>query len=274
MAEDARKWSIALSKSLGLNQYELRKNLGMFNVMFGSMGFNEKASYAMAKGLTQLANDMASFYNLKPVEAFDKLKSGITGETEPLKALGILVMEEQVKQYAYQNSIAKTGAELTEGQKVLARYGLIMKQTSKAQGDLARTIDSPANKARIARAKYEEMSVTLGTKMLPVFEKVVTVLSKVMDFINKLPDGMQIGIIAALALAWAMGPLVLTFAGLVAIAPMVLAGFMSFLRLKAVSAVINGVTAAFKKPHVGNNEKPNRASNRGYCSGCSINSPK
>ena len=84
MESSARAWSESMSASLGLNAYDLRKNVGMLNVMFGSMGLGEQEAYDMSTSMVQLANDMASFYNLDTEEAFDKLRAGITGETEPL----------------------------------------------------------------------------------------------------------------------------------------------------------------------------------------------
>lgn len=84
MESSARAWSESLSASLGLNAYDLRKNVGMLNVMFGSMGLGEQEAYDMSTSMVQLANDMASFYNLDTEEAFTKLRAGITGETEPL----------------------------------------------------------------------------------------------------------------------------------------------------------------------------------------------
>ena len=84
MADEARKWSDDLSDSLGLNAYGLRKNVGIFNTMFRSMGLGEQEAYNMSTGLTELAEDMASFYNIDSEEAFTKLRAGITGETEPL----------------------------------------------------------------------------------------------------------------------------------------------------------------------------------------------
>ena len=84
MSGAAREWSEGLNQSLGLNAYELRKSVGTFNVMFRSMGLGEQSAYDMATGLTELANDMASFYNLDTEDAFTKLRAGITGETEPL----------------------------------------------------------------------------------------------------------------------------------------------------------------------------------------------
>ncbi len=84
MADEAREWSDDLSDSLGLNAYGLRKNVGIFNTMFRSMGLGEQEAYNMSTGLTELAEDMASFYNIDSEEAFTKFRAGITGETEPL----------------------------------------------------------------------------------------------------------------------------------------------------------------------------------------------
>jgi hypothetical protein len=86
-AAATKAWSQTMSQALGLNQYEVRRNVATFNVMFESMGTGAEKANAMAKGLTQLAYDMASFYNLRPEEAFQKLQAGITGEVEPLKRL-------------------------------------------------------------------------------------------------------------------------------------------------------------------------------------------
>jgi hypothetical protein len=100
MAGAAREWSEQLRKELGLNAYDLRKNVGTFDAMLTSMGLSEKQAYDFSTSLTKLSYDMASFYNLKPEEAFDKIKSGISGEAEPLKALGILVNDNTIKTYA------------------------------------------------------------------------------------------------------------------------------------------------------------------------------
>jgi hypothetical protein len=173
MAESARKWSKETSEALGLNEFEIRKNVGTFNVMFNSMKLGEDASYDMAKGLTQLAYDFSSFYNLKPEEAFEKLRAGITGEAEPLKRLGILVDETTTKTYAYTHGIAKQGEELTQQQKTLARYGSILEQTSAAQGDMARTADSPANAVRRLGAQVDELQTKLAMTLLPAMSAIV-----------------------------------------------------------------------------------------------------
>lgn len=177
MSASARAWSESLSKSLGLNAYEVRKNVGTLNTMFGSMGIGEQAAYDMSTGLTQLASDMASFYNLSTEEAFQKLQSGITGEAEPLKRLGILVNENTVAQYAYKNGIAKSGAALNDQQKVMARYGTIMEQTKLAQGDLARTMDSPTNQIRKMNAQLDQAKIALGQALQPALLAILPVFT-------------------------------------------------------------------------------------------------
>ncbi|WIF95012.1 hypothetical protein [Caminicella sporogenes] len=177
MADSARKWSEELQKTLGLNGYEIRKNLGVLYNMTTSMGLTENSAYDLSTSLTKLAYDMASFYNLRPEEAFNKIRAGITGETEPLKALGILVDENTIKQVAYKNGIAAVGAELTQQQKVMARYLAIMEQTKNAQGDLARTIDSPANQLRILRTQLELLKINLGQAFMPIVQVVLPILT-------------------------------------------------------------------------------------------------
>ncbi|MGE5553293.1 MAG: hypothetical protein ACM3XZ_05140 [Betaproteobacteria bacterium] len=224
MADAARQWSEELSDALGLNEYELRRNIGTFNVMFHSMGLGEQAAFDMAKGLTQLAYDMASFYNLRPEEAFEKLRAGISGEIEPLKQLGIVVNETTVKTYAYTHGIAKQGEELTEQQKVLARYGVIMEATQKAQGDLARTIQSPTNQLRIMSSSLQEVAVNLGNVLLPA---VTTLITKLADFAKWLgtldPATIQWGVAIA-GVAAAVGPLLFGLGRLMASVPQMVAG--------------------------------------------------
>ncbi|MDD5037168.1 MAG: hypothetical protein PHE55_20770 [Methylococcaceae bacterium] len=188
MGGAARAWSEEVSAALGLNAFEVRKSIGTFNVMLSSMGLAEQSAYDMAKGLTQLSYDMASFYNLKPAEAFQKLQSGITGEIEPLKRLGIVVNENTTKQIAYAEGIAKVDAELTEAQKIQARYIGIMNQTALAQGDLARTIDSPANAMRILQSRSEQLMIQLGTALIPTLQGVIMIMG---DLIRWLQSGAE-----------------------------------------------------------------------------------
>jgi hypothetical protein len=184
MAKAAREFSEDLRDQLGLNSYEVRRSIATFNQMFVSMGLGEKAAFEMSKGLVLLANDMASFFNLKPEEAFDKLRAGITGEAEPLKRLGILIDENTIKQEAYNRGLVRAGGELSQIQKVQARYLAIMRQTSNAQGDLARTIDSPANQLRVLRSQLEETAIEFGTALLPLLKEALPVLRDLADYVK------------------------------------------------------------------------------------------
>ena len=222
MAGAARKWSVKLREELGLNEYEVRRNVATFNVMFDSMGIGTQSAYDMATGLTQLAYDMSSFYNLEPHIAFEKLQAGITGEIEPLKRLGILVSENTVKQWAYNNALAKPGEELTEQQKVLARYGTIMDQTAKAQGDLARTIDSPTNQLRIFKEQVNLLLVDIGQQLIPVFSDVIDILKPMVESFSELSDGSK-SFVVKLGLILAVGGPVILIIGQMADAISILA---------------------------------------------------
>lgn len=172
-ADAVRSWSDEISNVLGLNAVAMRKNTGVIYNMTSSMGVAEENALKMSKGISLLSEDMASFYNLDSAEAFNKLRAGLTGETEPLKALGILVDENTVKQVAYSEGIAENGAELTQQQKVLARYVAILKQTGNAQGDLARTINSPSNQLRILKQQVTNLGIAFSKFLMPVVSAVL-----------------------------------------------------------------------------------------------------
>lgn len=193
MSEAARKWSDDYSKAVGASAFESRKNAATLNAMVLSMGASEDAAFKMSTGLVELSNDMASFYNLKPEEAFEKLRSGISGEAEPLKQLGVLINETSVQAYALANGIGtitekngKMSVELSETEKVYARYGLIMQQTQKAQGDLARTADSTANIFRSTKNKVFDTLTEIGMMLNETFQEAI---AKVAPRIREAMDG-------------------------------------------------------------------------------------
>lgn len=183
-ASKARAWSEEMSNALGLDGYALRKNLGTLYNMTTSMGLTKDKAYELSTGLTALAEDMASFYNLSSEEAFAKLRSGITGEAEPLKAIGILLNETAVEQAAYRHGIAETGTALTDQQKVLARYAAILDQTANAQGDLARTMDSPSNQLRATMNDLKQASIEFGMALMPIVQTALPILREVISDIK------------------------------------------------------------------------------------------
>lgn len=172
-AEAVKSWSNTVANALGLSAVTMQKNIGVIYNMTSSMGVASDNALKLSKGVSVLAEDMASFYNLDSDEAFNKLRAGITGETEPLKALGILVDENTVKQVAYSQGIAEVGAELTNEQKVLARYTAILNQTSNAQGDLARTLDSPSNQLRSLKQSVTNLGIAFSNILMPVVQAVL-----------------------------------------------------------------------------------------------------
>jgi hypothetical protein len=174
MADSVRVWSDTLSDALGLNRFELRKFVSVFNNMLKAMGVGAEKAAEMSQELSVLALDMASFFNLKPDEAFLKLTAGITGEIEPLKRLGILINETTVKTLALEKGMVAEKEQLSELQKVMLRFELINSQTKDAQGDLARTMDSTTNVFRRLTAQVKEVLVILGNELKPI----VTELAK------------------------------------------------------------------------------------------------
>jgi len=172
MADATKEWSKEMSKALYLNEFEVRKYVGTFNVMLLSMGIGEEQAAEMSRTMTQLTYDMASFYNLKTEGAFGKLQSGIVGMSRPLQALGILVKESTIEAYALRTGLIKEGQEMTELQKVLARYGTIMEATTKSQGDMLRTIDESANVFRGLWSQVKLVAISFGDALLPAVTKV------------------------------------------------------------------------------------------------------
>lgn len=172
-ADAVKEWSNGIADTLGLSAVAMQKNIGVIYNMTSSMGVAGDNALKMSKGVSVLAEDMASFYNLDSTEAFNKIRAGLTGETEPLKALGILVDENTIKQYAYSEGIAQNGAELTNQQKVLARYVAILRQTGNAQGDLARTLDSPANQMRALKQNVANLGIAFSNILMPVVKAVL-----------------------------------------------------------------------------------------------------
>jgi len=197
MAKAARQWSVDLAAATGQNEFDLRKNAATLFVMMESMGVASERAYEMSTALTGLAGDLASFYDLPHEEAFGKIQAGISGEAEPLKRLGILVMESTVKQAALTHGLIKQGEAMDEQTKVQARYLAIMDQTVKAQGDLARTITSPTNAVRALTAQWEALQIHLGQALMPAFRALITLmgslLSAIMDNKEAILRWVQLG---------------------------------------------------------------------------------
>jgi hypothetical protein len=174
--KDASTEVLAFSKTtaqgLGLAQSEALEAAGAFGNMFHTVGLADDKSADMSQTMVTLAADMASFNNEDPSEMLDRLRSGLSGEAEPLRRFGVLLSEARVKQEAVNMGLTNGKRALTEQEKVQARYSLILKDTAVQQGDFARTSDSLANVQRRLKASLRDTGAVIGTALLPQVTKV------------------------------------------------------------------------------------------------------
>ena len=173
----------------GLGQTVTKKYVGTFGAMSKAFGFSNKEALAMSETLTGLAGDVASFYNLSSDEAYTKLKSVFTGETETLKDLGVVMTQNALDQYALANGYGKTTAKMSEQEKVALRYKFVLDKLSLANGDFSRTSDSWANQTRVLSLRFNELKATLGQGFINIFTPIVKginwVLSKCFQIIYR-----------------------------------------------------------------------------------------
>lgn len=165
--------------SFGLSETMAKKYTGTFGAMAKAFGFSEEQSYGMATALTGLAGDVASFYNLSQDEAYTKLKSVFTGETESLKDLGVVMTQTALDSYAMANGFGKTTASMSEAEKVALRYSFVQNQLSTASGDFARTSGSWANQVKILQLQFESLKASLGQGLINLFKPVLQVINQV-----------------------------------------------------------------------------------------------
>ena len=172
----------------GLSETMAKQYTGTFGAMAKAFGFVESEAYAMSTTLTGLAGDVASFYNITQGEAYTKLKSVFTGETESLKDLGVVMTQTALDQFALANGYGKTTAKMTEQERVALRYAFVQQQLSLAQGDFARTSDSWANQVRILKLQFDSLRASLGqgfiAALTPVIKVINTIMGKLVQLAN------------------------------------------------------------------------------------------
>lgn len=172
----------------GLSETMAKKFTGTFGAMAKAFGFGEKQAYEMATALTGLAGDVASFYNISQDEAYTKLKSVFTGETETLKDLGIVMTQSALDSYALANGYGKVTAKMSEAEKVALRYQFVQEQLTLASGDFVRTADGWANQVRILKLQFDSLKATIGQGLInvltPVIKVINTIIGKLMSLAN------------------------------------------------------------------------------------------
>lgn len=179
MTAQVDKFAQSAAKSFGLSETMAKQYTGTFGAMAKAFGFTEKQAYDMGTTLTGLAGDVASFYNISQDEAYTKLKSVFTGETESLKDLGVVMTQSALDAYAMANGFGKTTAQMSEAEKVALRYAFVQDQLTAATGDFARTSDSWANQCRIMKLQFDSLKASIGQGLINLFTPVLRVINAV-----------------------------------------------------------------------------------------------
>lgn len=181
MTKQVDKWAKSAASSFGLSETMAKKYVGTFGSMAEAFGFTEEQAYEMSTALTGLAGDVASFYNIRQDEAYTKLKSVFSGETETLKDLGIVMTQTALDSYALAKGYGKTTAKMMEAEKVSLRFAFVQDQLANATGDFARTQESWANQTRILQLRFDSLKATLGQGLINVFTPIIKSLNTIIS---------------------------------------------------------------------------------------------
>lgn len=171
--EEAQNYAKAVSDALGIDPGEFMRNQGVFNTIISGFGVASDKANLMSKNLTQLGYDISSFFNISFEDAMQKLQSGIAGELEPLRRLGYDLSVARLQEEALALGIEKKVSAMTQAEKSQLRYYAIMTQVTTAQGDMARTLNAPANQLRVLQAQVTQCARALGNIFIPVLNAVL-----------------------------------------------------------------------------------------------------
>ena len=177
--------------SFGLSETMAKRFTGTFGAMAKAFGFGEQAAYEMSTTLTGLAGDVASFYNISQDEAYTKLKSVFTGETETLKDLGIVMTQSALDSYALANGYGKVTAKMSEAEKVALRYKFVQDQLALASGDFIRTADGWANQVRVLKLQFDSLKATIGQGLINVLTPVIQVINRIISKLMSLANAFK-----------------------------------------------------------------------------------
>lgn len=175
-------------EQFGLSETSAKQYSSTLGAMLKSMGFTTQAAADMSMKMTGLAADMASFYNLDNDAAFEKIRAGISGETEPLKQLGINLSVANLEQYALTQGITKSYNAMNQQEQALLRYNYLLSVTADAQGDFARTSDGWANQVRVLTEKFNALKASIGKGLIAVLTPVVKALNTLLSYILTVTD--------------------------------------------------------------------------------------
>lgn len=186
---DAQKAVDSFAKNaatqFGLSETMAKRYSGTFGAMGRAFGFTSDQAADMGTTLAGLSGDVASFYNITQDEAYTKLKSVFTGETESLKDLGVVMTQTALDQYALQQGLGRTTAHMTEQEKVALRYRFVLDKLSTASGDFARTSGSWANQVRLLKLQFESLAATIGQVLIAALTPAIRALNAFMGVLVK-----------------------------------------------------------------------------------------
>ena len=194
------EWARNAAESFGESELQAKQFTSTLGAMFKSMGVGQADLEEMSMSLAGLAGDMASFYNLDPTEAFEKLRSGISGETEPLKQLGINMSVANLEAFALSEGITTAYNSMTQAEQATLRYQYIMSATADAQGDFADTSDSLANQQRILQLEIQTLAAEIGQDLMPIAQEILTIARDGIQWISENKDALE-GLAAAAGVA-------------------------------------------------------------------------
>lgn len=241
MTDSVMKWSEGSAKSMQLSRQEALEAASTFGNLFIAMKIGRPEAAEMSTTLVQLAGDLASINNLDPSQVLVKLKSGIVGETEAVRDLGIDLRQTTVEAKAAEMGFQALNGQFAQGDLIAARYAIILEQTKVAQGDIARTGGALAGQWRELNAQWKDALATLGKNLLPIALKIVTWLNDMLEKFNKMSPAQQKVIGGIILLVAVIGPLLIAMGTLL---PMIHLGTRS---LNPFSGGILGLVFGFAK---------------------------
>lgn len=187
-AESALQYGETVSKVLGIDLSDWIRNQGVFNTLLTGFGDTSDRAALMSKNLTQLGYDLSSFFNISVEDSMQKLQSGISGELEPLRRLGYDLSQARLEAVALSLGIDKSVSSMTQAEKAELRYYAIMTQVTTAQGDLARTLEAPANQLRILKAQFETAGRAIGNIFIPALNAILPYGIAVVQIIREIAN--------------------------------------------------------------------------------------
>lgn len=208
------QWAKGAIDAYGMNEVSAKRYAGTVGAMLKSSGLASDAAVGMSQDMVGLAGDMASFYNLDIETAFEKIRAGVSGETEPLKQLGINMSVANLEAYALSQGISESYSSMSQAEQVMLRYNYLMNATADAQGDFARTSDSWANQTRMLSENWLGFTGVLAEQLLPVLTLAADGLNKVVGFLTDNADTVSAAllgisvVIGILTAAWAVNTVV------------------------------------------------------------------